>query len=152
MPPAAKSSTSCSAKNKFSAAKGSSFRSPSSQKLRVQQPASWRLGRLGIFFFFLVQLKGKAGWVFSSFFFFKPYYVKAVVLFFRGKNTTAAASEFAFKIALERVGLQDRLHILGQEPCTGHRTWRAPARVKSRLWEKARELSSAQQTRCQPQD
>ena len=151
MPPAAKSSTSCSAKNKFSAAKGSSFRSPSSQKLRVQQPASWRLGRLGIFFFFSsTERKGRMG--FFLFFFFKPYYVKAVVLFFRGKNTTAAASEFAFKIALKRVGLQDRLHILGQEPCTGRRTWRAPARVKSRLWEKARELSSAQQTRCQPQD
>ena len=89
---------------------------------------------------------------FFLFFFFKPYYVKAVVLFFRGKNTTAAASEFAFKIALERVGLQERLYILGQEPCTGCRTWWAPARVKSWLWEKAWGLSSAQQIRCQPQD
>ena len=70
MPPAArKSSTSCSAKNKFSAAKGSSFRSPSSRKLRVQQPASWRLGRLGIFFFFSsTERKGRMG--FFLFFFF----------------------------------------------------------------------------------
>ena len=58
----------------------------------------------------------------------------------------------SFKIALERVGLQERLHILGQEPCTGCRTWWAPARVKSWLWEKAWGLSSAQQIRCQPQD
>lgn len=69
MPPAAStSSTSCSAKNTFSAAEGSSFRSPS-RKPAVQQPASWRLGRLGVFFLlFSVQLKGKAGWGFSSFF------------------------------------------------------------------------------------
>ena len=82
----------------------------------------------------------------------KPYYVKAVVLFFKGKNTTATTSEFAFKIALERVGLREHLHILGQERHTGHRTWWAPARVKSRLWEKACELSLAQQIFCQPRD
>ena len=71
------------------------------------------------FFFFSVQLKGKAGWGFSSSKKKKtPYYVKAVVLFFKGKNTTTTASEFAFKVALERVGLREHLHILGQEPHT----------------------------------
>lgn len=53
LPAASTSSTSCSAKNTFSAAEGSSFRSPSSRKPAVQQPASWRLGRLGIFFSFI---------------------------------------------------------------------------------------------------
>lgn len=41
LPDASNSSTSCSAKNKFSAAEGWSFRSPSSRKLRVQGSASW---------------------------------------------------------------------------------------------------------------
>lgn len=39
-------------------------------------------------------------------------------MFFKGKNTTTTASEFAFKVALERVGLREHLHILGQEPHT----------------------------------
>lgn len=51
LPGASNSSTSCSAKNKFSVAEGWSFHSPPYRKLSIQGSASWNW-KIGIFFQF----------------------------------------------------------------------------------------------------
>lgn len=69
-------------------------------------------------------------------------------LVLKGENTTIA-SEFAFQIALEMVGLPGACpRSLAEAPV--ERAGCGFSRVEGRLWEKARGLGSAQQICCQP--